>query len=179
LLLVAGQVTGDELNLIDYGITILLLGIILLETIADQQQWNYHFAKALYKEKSVVADGYTKAEVERGFVTRGLWAWSRHPNFAAEQGTSSVLDIFSYANISGQAVWLSMYVWGCLITHTTYNWSSAGIIGLLGIFQGSTWLTELITVPKYAQYKEYQAKVGKFLPSSLSAVVLSPPPKQD
>lgn len=26
-------------------------------------------------------------DVDRGFVTRGLWAWSRHPNFACEQTT--------------------------------------------------------------------------------------------
>lgn len=28
---------------------------------------------------------WTKADAKRGFVTRGLWAWSRHPNFACEQ----------------------------------------------------------------------------------------------
>ena len=32
------------------------------------------------------------------------------------------------------------------------------------LFQGSTWLTELITAGKYTDYKEYQRRVGRFLP---------------
>ena len=32
------------------------------------------------------------------------------------------------------------------------------------MFQGSTWFTELITSKKYPDYKEYQRRVGKFLP---------------
>jgi steroid 5-alpha reductase family enzyme len=35
------------------------------------------------------------------------------------------------------------------------------------LFQGSTWLTELITSKKYPEYKEYQRLVGKFLPNVL------------
>jgi len=32
------------------------------------------------------------------------------------------------------------------------------------LFQGSTWFTELLTSRKYPEYKEYQKRVGKFLP---------------
>ena len=32
------------------------------------------------------------------------------------------------------------------------------------LFQGSTWLTELISARKYPDYKEYQRRVGRFLP---------------
>lgn len=32
------------------------------------------------------------------------------------------------------------------------------------LFQASTWLTEWISSDKYPEYKEYQARVGKFLP---------------
>jgi steroid 5-alpha reductase family enzyme len=35
--------------------------------------------------------GYTPADAQRGFVTKGLWAFSRHPNFACEQATWCVL----------------------------------------------------------------------------------------
>jgi len=34
----------------------------------------------------------------------------------------------------------------------------------LMLFQASTWFTELITARKYPEYKEYQQRVGKFLP---------------
>lgn len=33
------------------------------------------------------------------------------------------------------------------------------------LFQASTWLTERISAGKYPEYKEYQARVGKFYPS--------------
>lgn len=36
------------------------------------------------------------------------------------------------------------------------------------LFQGSTWLTELITAGKYPEYSTYQQKVGRFAPKALS-----------
>jgi len=36
------------------------------------------------------------------------------------------------------------------------------------LFQASTWFTELITAEKYEDYKEYQKRVGKFLPKLVS-----------
>lgn len=39
-----------------------------------------------------LAGPYTPADRDRGFVTKGLWAFSRHPNFACEQTTWSVPD---------------------------------------------------------------------------------------
>jgi hypothetical protein len=39
-----------------------------------------------------------------------------------------------------------------------------GAISYLILFQASTWFTELITAGKYPDYKEYQQRVGKFLP---------------
>ena len=36
------------------------------------------------------------------------------------------------------------------------------------LFQGSTWLTELITAGKYPEYSTYQQLVGRFVPKALS-----------
>lgn len=36
------------------------------------------------------------------------------------------------------------------------------------LFQGSTWLTELITAGKYPEYATYQKQVGRFAPKALS-----------
>ena len=77
----------------------------------------------------------------------GLWSWCRHPNFAAEQ-----------------AIWILIYQWGCWTTETMYNWTLVGAISYIFLFQGSTWLTELITASKYPEYKEYQQRVAKFIP---------------
>ncbi len=103
--------------------------------------------KRFYQEKAKVPGGYEQRELDRGFVTSGLWAWSRHPNFAAEQ-----------------TFWVLLYQWSCFLTGSFVNWSGIGALGYLALFQASTWFTELVSRGKYPEYKEYQAKVGKFLP---------------
>jgi len=120
---------------------------ILLELVADQQQWNFQEAKAQYKKSGKVSPGYSKTELERGFICTGLWAFSRHPNFLGEQ-----------------AVWILLYQWSAVATDTLYNWTGIGAIAYILIFQGSTWLTELITTQKYKDYQIYQDHVNKFLP---------------
>jgi hypothetical protein len=39
-----------------------------------------------------------------------------------------------------------------------------GAAGYLALFQASTWFTEKISAEKYPDYREYQARVGRFLP---------------
>lgn len=46
-----------------------------------------------------------------------------------------------------------------------YNWTGVGALSYLALFQGSTWLTELISTGKYPEYREYQRRVGRFLPN--------------
>ena len=109
---------------------------------------DFQSAKQEYKELGVVPQGYTQQELERGFITSGLWAYSRHPNFAAEQ-----------------TIWFMLYQWSCYASKTLYNWSGAGALFLVMLFQGSTWLTELISSGKYPEYKHYQRQVGAHIPS--------------
>lgn len=94
--------------------------------------------------------GFDQAELDRGFITSGLWGYSRHPNFAAEQ-----------------LIWFTLYQWSCYSTSSLYNWAGVGAGALVLLFQGSTMLTEAITAGKYPGYRDYQRAVGKFLPASL------------
>ena len=125
----------------------LMIVLILISYVADQQQWDFHLAKAQYKKTAKVPPGRDRGELDRGFLSSGLWAYSRHPNFTAEQG-----------------VWVTLYVWSCLATETWFNWTGIGALGYLFLFQASTWLTELLSSKKYPDYKRYQQGVGKFLP---------------
>ncbi|KAL0257011.1 hypothetical protein SLS55_007821 [Diplodia seriata] len=109
---------------------------------------DYQTAKHEYLRTAVVPKEWKRADLDRGFNVSGLWAYSRHPNFAAEQ-----------------AVWVVLYQWACFDTEVYMNWTFAGAMSYLLLFQGSTWLTELLTAGKYPEYKEYQKQVGKFLPS--------------
>ena len=124
-----------------------LLAFVLLAYYADQQQWQYHQAKQYYQKTAKVPPKYKREDLERGFNTSGLWAWSRHPNFFAEQ-----------------AFWLTIYQWDCRVTRTIFNWTGVGALSYLLLFQASTLLTERITAGKYPEYADYQRKVGKFIP---------------
>jgi steroid 5-alpha reductase family enzyme len=85
----------------------LLLICIGLETLADEQQWIYQNAKKASPSKSTRSHSreahltsYCQPEdLSRGFITGGLWRYSRHPNFACEQ-----------------AIWGLFYAWGCVAT---------------------------------------------------------------
>lgn len=125
-----------------------LLALVVVEYFADGQQWVYHQAKHTYQTTAKVPSGWTRAQMDRGFNTTGLWRWSRHPNFAAEQ-----------------TIWVLLYVWGCVASGGVWwNWTVAGAIGYLGVFAGSTPITEWISQGKYPEYKIYRERVGKFVP---------------
>lgn len=108
---------------------------------------DFQQAKKSYQQTAKVPYRFEQEDLDRGFVVTGLWSWSRHPNFAAEQ-----------------AVWVTLYQWSCYTTDVLYNWTALGAISYLILFQASTWFTELVTAGKYPEYKEYQQRVGMFLP---------------
>ncbi|PWW73559.1 DUF1295-domain-containing protein [Tuber magnatum] len=124
-----------------------LLLALFVETTADQQQWVYQRAKMAYLTTGAVPRGYTKADLDRGFVVTGLWSFCRHPNYTAEQ-----------------AIWLLVYQWSCLVCDELWNWTGLGAVVYMALFQGSVRLTEKITAGKYKEYKEYQKVVSKFVP---------------
>lgn len=124
-----------------------LMALVVFEYFADGQMWSFQTAKQTYRQTAKVPPGYTRAQMDRGFCTSGLWKYSRHPNFAAEQ-----------------AIWLVLYQWGCLSSGVLWNWTVAGAVSYLLIFAGSTPITEWISAGKYPEYREYQKRVGRFVP---------------
>lgn len=136
---------GLPLGWVDYLIAALLLFVIVIETIADQQQWNFQKEK----HKALAAGGEVEEKYKKGFVQTGLWSLSRHPNFAAEQ-----------------AVWIVFFFFSVTATGNWLNWSVMGAILLVLLFWGSSSFTESITAGKYPEYAEYQKRVPRFLPFS-------------
>ncbi|KAL9603255.1 MAG: hypothetical protein Q9219_001276 [cf. Caloplaca sp. 3 TL-2023] len=147
LLLSAPIIKADTSDIIFSQI---ILGSIFLAFTADQQQWDFHQAKKSYQSNAKVPAGsqFSARDLDRGFLTKGLWSFSRHPNFLAEQ-----------------SVWVTLYLWSCWVSQTNYNWSGIGALSYLILFQASTWFTELVTAGKYPDYKIYQKRVGMFVPS--------------
>jgi len=139
----ARSLGGSPLGWVDYLIAALLLGIIVIETIADQQQWNYHKEK----REAMAAGRDIPEKYRKGFVHTGLWGKVRHPNYAAEQ-----------------AVWIVFYFFSVSATGNWLNWSVIGAILLVLLFWGSSNFSESISTSKYPDYAEYRKKVPRFVP---------------
>lgn len=171
ILLLGSRVEGDTIALSDWAAAISLYGLVAFEFLADGQQWSklpptpnitctntdlllfqdYYSARTQYRDTAKVPSGYTREELDRGFNTTGLFAYSRHPNFAAEQ-----------------SIWVLVYQWSCLATNSFFNWTVVGAISYLILFQSSTIFTESVSAGKYPEYKEYQAQVPMFVPTPLT-----------
>ena len=136
---------AQPLGSLDAVATLLFLGSFALEAVADEQQWAFQSAKHGQGARSpeVVAD------CRRGFLTRGLFAWSRHPNFFAEQMVWWSVALFGVAARGGGAVRAS-------------DVAGAALLSLL--FQGSTAFTEQISAAKYPGYALYQRRVSRLIP---------------
>ena len=131
---------------IDVLATVLVLGCILYETIADEQQWTFKRAKW-----AMIGAGQSLEELPApynlGFNTVGLWGRSRHPNYLAEQAT-----------------WVCFYVFSIGAGIGLVNWSMIGALLLVVLVLGSSALAEQISGSKYPEYARYCAAVPKFFP---------------
>ena len=90
-----------------------------------------------------------------GFLTTGLFAFSRHPNFFFEQAQWWAF----YAFGATAAVASGAGVWGGVLNPTI-----VGAILLTLLFVGSTVFTESISAAKYPAYAQYQRTTSMLVP---------------
>ncbi|KAL0078025.1 hypothetical protein J3Q64DRAFT_1646384 [Phycomyces blakesleeanus] len=120
---------------IDFAAITLHLSLLLFEVIADDQQFLFQTRKHAvldYVDKSKLSGDY-----KRGFLSEsGLWKYSRHPNFFAEMSMWWTIYLFSVATIrqAGLTEVVGSYL----------NWTVVGAFTLTLLFQGSTFLTEVV-----------------------------------
>ncbi|MEZ5058269.1 MAG: DUF1295 domain-containing protein [Saprospiraceae bacterium] len=131
------------LNWLDFLAAFLMVFFIIIETVSDQQQYNYQEEKYRRKREGLPLE----APYDQGFVSSGLWGLVRHPNYASEQ-----------------AIWISFYLFSVAATGRWLNWSIGGCILLMLLFLGSSDFSEKISAGKYAGYKRYQETVPRFIP---------------
>jgi len=126
-------------GVLDAVATVVFLALLLGETVADQQQWDFHQHK-----RAEVAAGREPAQ---RFRRDGLFRYSRHPNFFFEQ-----------------AQWWVLYAFGAIAVGTPLHGSVAGAVLLTLLFIGSTRFTESISRSRYPEYADYQATTSALIP---------------
>jgi Predicted membrane protein len=131
----------SPLGLWDGIIAALFVAFLIGETIADQQQWDFHQAK--------------KRGEASGFLATGLFATSRHPNFFFEQAQWWAF----YALGASAAVSAGRGLWGGGINPTII-----GPVLLTVLFIGSTIFTESISTAKYPAYADYRRRTSMWIP---------------
>lgn len=122
------------LTALDYVLAVLFLACLAGETVADQQQWNFHAAKH-------------SGRTQDRFLTGGLFRYSRHPNFFFEQ-----------------AQWWLLFLIGAVAARSLWQWTVLGAVLLTLLFVGSTRFTESISLSKYPEYADYQRRTSPVIP---------------
>jgi len=143
--------TADSLDVVDCGsLGMWLLGFVL-EVVSDSQK--KRFAEAGLRDST-------------GFISSGLWSWSRHPNYVGE-----IL------------LWLGLAIFGCNSTqrHPKCSLPLASFLSplftylLLGYVTGVP-LLEKRAMKKWgsrSDYKAYVARTPVLFPRTLSATVVA------
>jgi len=121
------------------ALAVLFVACLIAETVADQQQWDFHQAKA-----RVVAAGATP---DPAFLTTGLFRYARHPNYFFEI-----------------AQWWLLFLLGASAAGSLAQWTALGPVLLTLLFVGSTRFTERITASKYPAYAQYQRRTSPVVP---------------
>lgn len=144
ILTALGDNVNNDLTIADWILAALYVGAVVVEFIADQQQYDFQQEK----HRRIKA-GEDLGEYAHGFVRTGLWSIMRHPNYAMEQ-----------------SIWIIFYGFSVVATGEWINWSIAGCLLLVILFKGSSDFSEALSAEKYPEYKEYQRKVPRFIPFS-------------
>lgn len=142
ILTLLGNKVNTGIQTADVIIAILFVAAVVLEFIADQQQYDFQTEKYKRIRRSEPLDEY-----KHGFVKTGLWSIVRHPNYAMEQ-----------------SVWIFFYFFSVVATGEWINWSIMGCLLLVILFKGSSDFSEEISSNKYPEYKDYQRTVPRFIP---------------
>lgn len=157
----------DNLNLLDLVFTILFIIFFIIEAVADEQQYSFQTQKYewINEQKSEGPKSskskFSQDQIEdfkRGFLVKGLFSYSRHPNYFG--------DIFLWWCI--YAFSLSAQYSNLTSMFSLFNYSMLSALLMSYLFQLSVAVTEKISAGKYPEYSYYQSKIGRILPSSLT-----------
>ena len=149
---------NTSLSVVDLALAATFLWLLLLETVADQQQYEFQTAKW-----SRINSGQQLEQLEppysTGFVTWGLFSKCRHPNYLAEQ-----------------LLWVVFYGFSAAATGQVVNHFMVGVTLLIDLFLGSRSQAQGITYAKYPSYARYISLVPPYSLLNMLKLQTSYPP---
>lgn len=149
----------SNLNVLDGIIITLYIIFYLIEAVADEQQWRFQTNKHKWlKDNSLPYSPDQIADFKRGFIVRGLFRYSRHPNYFGDICLWWCVYLFT---ISAQFTSLI----NKFNFFSLFNYSLLAALLMTYLFQRSSKLTEKISASKYPEYANYKSKINCILPT--------------
>jgi steroid 5-alpha reductase family enzyme len=122
--------TGEDVGWLDWAAVLVGVASVVLSFAADLQM--YRFARTRQPGQA---------------MDRGLWSWSRHPNYFGEFG-----------------FWVSLALFG-LATLPDHWWLTFGAIGILAMFEGASIpMMEQRSLERRPEYQAVIDRVSRFFP---------------
>jgi len=105
-------------------------------------------AVALELAADVQMHRFVRHKADGDVMDRGLWSWSRHPNYFGE---------FSF--------WVALALFGIAVAPSDAWWLSLGALGMLGMFLGgSIPMMETRSLERRPGYQDVIDRVSRFVP---------------
>ena len=133
--------TAGNLPVLFWIFAVLGIVFVCIEFTADQQQWNFQAAKSCAREHRNYPMKYID-DIKNGFLSKGLFGLSRHPNYFGELG-----------------FWWALWLTALVINLDLLGSGLFGPILVTIMMSGSTALAESISSSKYPAYRIYRKKV--------------------
>ena len=122
---------GRDLGVLDAAALVVGLASVALETVADLQMRRF-------------ASTAVRGEV----MDRGVWSWSRHPNYLGELG-----------------FWVSMALFGVAAAPADWWWLGLGAVGIWAMLSfASIPMMEDRSLQRRPEYQQVVDRVSRFLP---------------
>ncbi|KAJ2614863.1 hypothetical protein H4S08_001515 [Coemansia sp. RSA 1365] len=136
--------SSSQWSVSTFILALVMVALLIGEAVADQQQFNF---QQLKKQSGEEPNG----DVAAGFVSTGLWRFSRHPNVFCEQAFWLAMAVFCGRAFGAEAEGECCHLF-------------VGSLVLIALMWGSVSLTESISSQKYPLYQAYQLRTSRLIP---------------
>mmetsp|Transcript_94315 Transcript_94315/g.184946 ORF Transcript_94315/g.184946 Transcript_94315/m.184946 type:complete len:344 (+) Transcript_94315:26-1057(+) len=153
--------TSVDMSAYDCLVACAFAALLVMETVADEQHWVFQSTK--HSLSTAQRLSHSDHQIREGFFQSGLFQYSRHPNYFAEQSMWVCVYLFTLSSVFNESNPTSPVCTTPSVSHYV-NWTCLGCIQLILLFQGSMAFGESITLSKYPQYAHYQKTTSMCVP---------------